>query len=210
MSVAEPILLSLRVSAASTLLVMPVALALAWLLGKSRVPGKSLISAAVNLPLVLPPTVTGFFLLDLLGRGGLGIAFTWGAAVIAAAVVALPLAVWTARVAFEGVDPAVENAARMLGRSEWRVFVEVTLPLARRGVAGGAVLAFARSLGEFGATIVVAGMTPGETLTIPGAVYLLMQQPGTEGTLHLLVWTSVAISAAALLLVNVTAWRRGA
>lgn len=217
-AVLEPLALSLRVSLVATLLVVPVALALAWLLSKSAVPFKSALSAAVNLPLVLPPVVTGFFLLDLFGRNGLvgrhldrlgiEIAFTWWAAVLAAVVVSAPLATWTAKVAMDAVDPALENAARLLGRSEWRVFWEITLPLARRGVVGGAVLAFARSLGEFGATIVVAGMTQGETLTMPGAVYLYMQQRGMEADVQALVWLAAAISFVSLLVVNATVWTR--
>lgn len=206
--VLEPVLLSLRVSLVATLFVVPAATALAWLLSKSRVPGKSVISAAVNLPLVLPPVVTGFFLLDVLGRRGLGIAFTWWAAVVAAAVVALPLAVWTAKVAIDAVDPALENAARVLGRTEWGVFRDVTLPLAAKGILGGAVLAFARSLGEFGATIVVAGLTPGETLTISGAVYLYMQQDAMSGAVQALVWIAAGISFLSLLVVNATVWAR--
>lgn len=199
----DPVLLSIRVSLLSTAIVVPLATAIAWVLSRSRVPGKSLISAAVNLPLVLPPVVTGFFLLDLLGRG---LAFTWWAAVAATVIVALPLAVWTSKVAMDAVDPALENAARVLGRTEWGVFREITLPLARRGILGGAVLAFARSLGEFGATIVVAGMVPGETLTISGAVYLYMHQEGMEPQVRTLVWIAVALSFLALLIVNATVW----
>jgi len=205
-----PILLSLRVSALSTLIVVPLAVGIAWVLARTANHGKSLLISLVNLPLVLPPVVTGYLLLDVLGRrgplGGLGLAFTWWAAVAAAVVVSVPLAVWTTRVALEGVDPALENAARVLGRNEWQVFAEVTVPLARRGIAGGAVLAFARSLGEFGATIVVAGMTAGETLTIPSAVFLYMQDDSMGSAARALVWISAGISFAALLLVNATAW----
>ena len=211
-----PVLLSLRVAALATLVVMPVGVALAWILSKSRLPGRSVLAALLNLPLVLPPVVTGFFLLDLLGRRGwlgrplllLGveIPFTWLGAAVAAGVVALPLAVWTVKVALDEVDGGLENAARVLGRTEWQVFREVTLPLARRGVLGGVVLVFARSLGEFGATIVLAGATPGETLTIPTAVFIYMHQDGMEPTIRLLVYIAAAVSFGSLLVVNATVW----
>jgi molybdate transport system permease protein len=210
-----PVTLSLQVASVSTAIVLPIAIGFAWLLSRRRVPGRSLISALLNMPLVLPPVVTGFFLLDLFGRRGivgrflgLDLAFTWWAAVLASVVVSLPLAVWTTKVALDGIDPALENAARLLGRGEWRVFLEITLPLARRGIVGGAVLAFARSLGEFGATIVVAGSTPGETLTMPSAVYLYMNQAGMEGAVATLVWIAAALSFVSLLLVNVFVWSR--
>ena len=211
-----PVLLSVRVALVATVVVMPVGVALAWVLSKTRLPGRSFLAALLNLPLVLPPVVTGFFLLDLLGRKGwLGsvlscvgveIPFTWMAAAVAAGVVSLPMAVWTVKVALDGVDEALENAARVLGRSEWEVFFRITLPLARRGLLGGLVLVFARSLGEFGATIVLAGATPGETLTIPTAVYLYMHQDGMEPTVRILVWIAAAISFASLLVVNATVW----
>lgn len=211
-----PVLLSLRVAAVATLVVMPVGMAFAYILSKSRVPGRSLLAALLNLPLVLPPVVTGFFLLDLLGRRGwlgqplalLGveIPFTWVAAAVAAGVVSLPLAVWTLKVALDGVDVGVENAARVLGKTEWEVFSQVTLPLARRGLLGGIVLVFARSLGEFGATIVLAGATPGETLTMPTAVFVYMHQDGMEPTVRLLVWIAAAVSFFSLLMVNATVW----
>jgi molybdate transport system permease protein len=210
-----PVTLSLQVASVSTAIVLPIAIGFAWLLSRRRVPGRSLISALLNMPLVLPPVVTGFFLLDLFGRRGivgrflgLDLAFTWWAAVLASVVVSLPLAVWTTKVALDGIDPALENAARLLGRGEWQVFLEITLPLARRGIVGGAVLAFARSLGEFGATIVVAGSTPGETLTMPSAVYLYMNQAGMEGAVATLVWIAAALSFVSLLLVNVFVWSR--
>ena len=215
-AVSGPALLSLQIATTSTIIALPLAVAIAWLLTRTALPAKSLISAMVNLPLVLPPVVTGFFLLDALGRNGvvgrlltpLGISvpFTWWAAVAASVVVSLPLAVWTIKVAFEAIDPSVENAARVLGRDEWGVFSEVTLPLARRGLLGAAVLAFARSLGEFGATIVVAGSTPGETLTMPSAVFLYMNQSGMEGAVTTLVWLAAAFSFVSLLVVNGVAW----
>ncbi len=217
-SIVDPVLLSLRVAACSTLFVVPVAVAIAWVLSRSRVPAKGLLISLINLPLVLPPVVSGFFLLDLFGRRGvfgrilapvgIVIPFTWVAAVLASFVISLPLAVWTTRLAFDGIDPALENAARLLGRSEWRVFWEVTLPLARRGLLGATILAFARSLGEFGATMVVAGTTPGETLTVPSAIYLYMQRPGMDGTVNTLVWTAAGLSFLALSIVNVVVWNR--
>jgi len=161
---------------------LPPALALAWLLARKNWPGKFILETVVTVPLVLPPVATGFALLLLLGRQGwLGsrleewfgweIIFTWKAVVAAMAVMALPLMVRTARVGFEGVDPQLEDAARSLGAGPWKVFWQITLPLARRGVLGGVVLGFARALGEFGATIVVAGNIPGRTTTIPLAIY---------------------------------------
>jgi len=217
-AIAGPVLLSLEIAAMSTVLVMPLAVALAWLLSRSALPGKSLLSAVVNLPLVLPPVVTGFFLLDLLGRHGLvgaalapfgvSLPFTRWAAVAASVVVSLPLAVWTTKAAFDGIDGALENAARVLGRNEWSVFTEITLPLSRHGLLGGAVLAFARSLGEFGATLVVAGSTPGETLTMPSAVFIYMNQGGMDGAVRALVLTAAAISFVSLLVVNGVVWAR--
>ena len=210
--VLSPTLLSLQIALCSTALVLPVATALAWLLRRLGVGLGSLLTALVNLPLVLPPVVTGYLLLHLVSpRGPLGsalraagvsLAFSWGAAVLASAVVALPLAVWTIKTAMDAIEPGLEDAARLLGRSEWQVLAQITLPLSARGVLGGAVLAFARSLGEFGATIVVAGMTPGETLTLPGAVYLYLQQPGQEGRVHALVLLAVALSSGSLLVVQ--------
>lgn len=217
-SVIGPALLSLKIAAFSTVIVLPLAVAIAWTLSRAAIPGKSLLSTVVNMPLVLPPVVTGFVLLDAFGRGGvvgrllapLGIAlpFTWWAAVAASVVVSMPLAVWTTKVAFDAIDPGVENAARVLGRGEWGVFIEVTLPLARRGLVGAAVLAFARSLGEFGATIVVAGSTPGETLTMPSAVFVYMNQSGMEGPVTALVWIAVTLSFVSLLVVNGVVWTR--
>lgn len=213
-----PALLSLKIAAFSTAIALPLAVAIAWTLTRTAIPGKSLLTTLVNMPLVLPPVVTGFILLDALGRNGfvgrlltpLGISlpFTWWAAVAASVVVSMPLAVWTTKVAFDGIDAGVENAARVLGRGEWGVFTEVTLPLARRGLLGAAVLAFARSLGEFGATIVVAGSTPGETLTMPSAVFLYMNQSGMEGAVSALVWIAAALSFVSLLVVNGVVWTR--
>lgn len=177
-----PVLLSFQVALTSTILVIPLAIGIAWVLAKSGVPGKSALDALVNLPLVLPPVVTGFLLLLLLGsegplggflesRLGIRIVFTWWAAVAASTIVSLPLAVRAIVTAMQALDADLEWTARTLGASEWRVFFEVTLPLSARGVIAGAVLAFARSLGEFGATIVVASSIPGKTETIPLAIF---------------------------------------
>jgi molybdate transport system permease protein len=174
--------LSVRVSVLATALAAAVGLPLAWLLAKRRFWGRQALDVLVTLPLVLPPTVTGYYLIVLLGRRGwLGaplhaltgwtVAFTWYAAVLAATVMALPLLVRAARAAIEAVNPDLERAAFVLGRSEWQTALEVTLPLARRGIIAGLVLAFARALGEFGATLMLAGNIPGRTATMPLAIY---------------------------------------
>lgn len=178
-----PLLLSLQVTAVATALMIMFGLPLALLLARRRFPGATLVEALVNLPLVLPPTVVGYYLLLALGRGspvvevfGWRILFTWSAAAIASAVVGLPLLVQSARAAIAGVDPALENAARTLGSSELEVLWRVTLPLARRGILAGLVLAAARALGEFGATLMVAGNIPGRTQTLPLAIYDAVQR----------------------------------
>ena len=166
----------------------------------------------MTLPLILPPTVTGYYLIVLLGRRGLlgaplhaatgwTIAFTWYAAVIAATVMALPLLVRTARAAIESVDRDLERAAYTLGRSEWRAALEVTLPLARRGILAGLVLAFARALGEFGATLMLAGNIPGKTTTVPLAIYTAVQTGETEEA-FLLVGILTVLSCVVLLAAN--------
>ena len=178
--------LSIRVAVLATGLDALVGIPLAYLLARRTFRGKTLVDLLVTLPLVLPPTVTGFYLIVLLGRRGwLGaplyaatgwtVAFTWWAAVIAATVMALPLLVRTARAAIESVDRDLERAAHTLGRSEWRTALEVTLPLARNGIIAGLVLAFARALGEFGATLMLAGNIPGRTTTVPLAIYTAVQ-----------------------------------
>ena len=187
---------------ASTLTILPPGLALAWLLARRQWRGKALVETFVSLPLVLPPVVTGLVLLKLLGRRGpvghwlheqfgLDIAFTWRGVVLALAAMSLPLLVRAARTAFEEVNPAFEQMARTLGAGEWRVFWTVTLPLARRGVLAGALLALARALGEFGATIMVAGNIPGQTTTLAVAIYSSVQQ-GEDA--H--AWTLAGVSAA--------------
>jgi len=177
---------TLGVSVLSTLLILPGGVALAWLLARPRWMGKSLVETLVALPLVIPPVATGLILLKLLGRRGvLGsfiektfgveIVFTWRAVVIAIGVMSFPLLVRTSRVAFEGVNPRLEEIARTLGAGELRIFFTVTLPLAARGIIAGTILAFARALGEFGATIMVAGNIPGKTSTIALSIYQFVQ-----------------------------------
>jgi len=176
-----PVWLSLRVSVAATVLTLAAGLPLAWLLARRRFPGHDLLEAAVVLPLVLPPTVLGYYLLVLIGsRGpvgraleylGIELAFTWKAAVLAGSVGSIALLVKAAQAGFESVDGRLEQAARTLGRSEWSIFWSVTLPLAWRSVFAGTVLAFCRALGDFGITLMVAGSIPGLTQTLPLAIY---------------------------------------
>lgn len=177
---------TLGVAALSTVAILPPGIALAWLLARRNWPGKSVVETLVALPLVIPPVATGLILLKLLGRRGpLGgwlertfgweIVFTWRGVVVATAVMSFPLLVRTARVAFEGVSPRLEQVARTLGAGPWRVFFTITVPLAARGLIAGALLAFARALGEFGATIMVAGFIPGQTATLALSIYHLVQ-----------------------------------
>lgn len=179
-----PILLSLRVATLSTILAGLFGIGLAWLLTHRRFPGRTLLESVVVLPLILPPTVVGFYLLLLLGRSGplgasleaagLEIVFTWRAAVIAATVASLPLVVKAVQAAFESIDPRIEAAARTL-RPAVSVFLTVTLPLAWRGILAGLILAFARGMGEFGITLMLAGSIPGRTQTLPLAIYDAVQ-----------------------------------
>jgi len=183
-----------------------VGIPLAYLLARRIFRARWLVDLFVTLPLVLPPTVTGYYLIVLLGRRGwLGgplyrltgwsVAFTWYAAVIAAAVMALPLLVRTARAAIESVDRDLERAAFTLGHSEWRTAIEVTLPLARNGILAGLVLAFARALGEFGATLMLAGNIPGKTTTVPLAIYTAVQTGETSEALVLVAALTVVSCA---------------
>jgi molybdate transport system permease protein len=190
-----------KMAVVSTLFILPVGLPLAWLLARHDWRGKTLVETLVSLPLVLPPVVTGLVLLKLFGRRGpigqwlrdwfgLDVVFTWRAVVLALAVMSLPLFVRAARNAIEEVNPVYEQLARTLGAGEWRVFFTITLPLARRGVLAGMLLAFARALGEFGATIMVAGNIPGQTTTLSVAIYQHVQL-GEDG--H--AWTLAAVAA---------------
>src|SRR3954471_22687982 len=192
----------------STGLILPFGIALAWLLARRDWPGKSIVETLVALPLVIPPVATGLVLLKLLGRRGilggwfernlgLEIVFTWRGVVIATAVMSFPLLVRTARVAFENVSPRFEQVARTLGAGPWRVFTLITLPLAYRGLVAGALLAFARALGEFGATIMVAGFIPGQTATLALSIYHDVQL-GRDHEALALLGISVAIAFAAV------------
>lgn len=198
-----------RMAALSTLLMLPFGLGIAWGLARTRSRCKALLETLVTLPLVLPPVVTGLVLLKLLGRRGpighwlhaqlgLDIVFTWRAVIVALSVMSLPLFVRAAQTAFEGVNPQFEQLARTLGAREWRVFFTVSLPLARRGVIAGLLLAFARALGEFGATIMVAGNIPGETTTMSVAIYQAVQL-GQDGRAWTLAGVSAALAFAAVL-----------
>jgi molybdate transport system permease protein len=205
----EALGLSVKVALWSVAGSLPFGLAVAWLLGRREFVGKTLLDGIVHLPLVLPPVVVGYLLLLLLGRQGplggwlydvfgITIAFTWKGAAIAAAVMAFPLMVRAMRLSIETVDRKLETAARTLGATRLDVFVTVTLPLMLPGILAGAVLAFARSLGEFGATITFVSNIPGETRTLPLALYSLIQTPGGEaGALRLAV-LSVLLSLGAL------------
>ncbi|WP_423196232.1 MULTISPECIES: molybdate ABC transporter permease subunit [unclassified Cupriavidus] len=191
-----PLLLSLKVAGWATLLNGVLGVAAAFALARWRSPARDVVDAILTLPLVLPPTVLGYYLLVLVGRRGvlgdwlasLGIelVFTWQGAVLASTVVAFPLVLKSARAAFEGVDHQLENAARVLGVSETGIFFRVTLPLAARGIIAGVLLAFARALGEFGATLMIAGNLPGRTQTLSVAIYEAVQA-GDDHTANLLV-----------------------
>ncbi|MCX6604396.1 MAG: molybdate ABC transporter permease subunit [Acidobacteria bacterium] len=204
-----PLWLSLRVAALATALSLLLGLALAWLLANRSFRGRELLDATISLPLVLPPTVLGFYLLILLGREsalgrlyetvtGSPLVFTWQAAVVAALFHSAPLLIKSARAALESVDHVYERAARTLGASEWRVFVHITLPLALRPILAAAALAFARSLGDFGVTIMLAGNIPGRTQTVAVAIYDAVE--GGNGDLAR--WLVLAVSALAIALLT--------
>jgi molybdate transport system permease protein len=204
--------LSLEVAVSATALNALVGIPVAYLLARRRFWGRSLVDLLVTLPLILPPTVVGYYLIVLLGRRGLlgaplyqatgfTVAFTWYAAVIAATVMALPLLVRTARAAIESVDRDLERAAYTLGHSELRTAIAVTLPLARNGILAGLVLSFARALGEFGATLMLAGNIPGRTTTVPLSIYTAMQT-GERAEAVLLVAVLTALSCVVLIASN--------
>ena len=206
---------TMRVAALASLLILPPGLAVAWLLARHRWPGKSLVETVVALPLVMPPVATGLILLHLFGRrGAIGsilpfdVVFTWRAVVIAMMVMAFPLLVRASRVAFEEVDPRLEQIARTLGAKEWRVFATITLPLAARGITGGLLLAFARALGEFGATILVAGNIPGRTTTLSLSIYNSVQLGRDEAAFRLLLYSVIA-AFIAVWLAEFTLGRKG-
>jgi molybdate transport system permease protein len=202
--------LTLKVAAWATAINLVLGVSLGWLLARRRFFGREFASAVLTLPLVLPPTVMGYYLLVVIGkRGWLGgwlnetfgitLIFTWQGAVIAASVVAFPLLLSSARSAFETVDPQLEKAARVLGLNEWAVFFRVTLPMAWPGIVAGTLLVFARSLGEFGATLMVAGSIPGRTQTLSVAVYEAVQA-GDDATANKLI-AIISVTCVVMLLV---------
>lgn len=195
--VAAPLLLTLKVAGTATVFAFLIGVAVAWVLARLKFPGREIVDAAMTLPMVMPPTVLGYYLIVVIGRRGwlgewlydnfgINLMFTWQGAVIAAAIVAFPLVYKGARAAFEEVNPQLENAARVLGVGEWGVFFRVTMPLAWRGILAGTMLSFARAMGEFGATLMVAGSIPGKTQTLSIAVYEAVQA-GNDGLANFLV-----------------------
>lgn len=206
----QVVALSLRVALLAVAVTLPVALFAAYALARWSFPGKALINALVHLPLVLPPVVTGFLLLMAFGPQapagrlleglGLGVAFRWTGAALAAGVMAFPLLVRAMRLSIEAVDPRIEQAAETLGAGRVAVFVTVTLPLCLPGILAGAVLGFAKALGEFGATITFVSNIPGETQTLPLAIYSFLQIPGGEGAALRLVVLAVLVSLGAVLI----------
>lgn len=205
--------LSVKVATWCMLLGLLPGIALAWLLARRDFPGKALLDAVVHLPMVLPPVVPGYLLLLAFGRqGGAGrwlqewfgvsIAFHWTGAVLASLVMGLPLLVQPIRLSFQTIDSRLEDAARTLGARPWRVFLTITLPLALPGILVGALLAFSRSLGEFGATITFVGNIEGETRTLPLAIYSLVHQPDGEAAAMRLIWIAIALALGALLASN--------
>ncbi|MEO8004181.1 MAG: molybdate ABC transporter permease subunit [Betaproteobacteria bacterium] len=197
-----PLLLTLKVAGWATLFATLAGVGIAYLVVRCRFAGREVVDAMMTLPMVMPPTVLGYYLLVLVGRRGvigewlhdsfgITLIFTWQGAVIAAAVVAFPLVYKGARAALEGVEHQFEQAARVLGQTEFEVFVRVTLPLAWRGILAGAMLAFARALGEFGATLMVAGSLPGRTQTLSIAVYEAVQAGKDDVANYLVIVTSV-------------------
>ena len=197
-----PLLLTLKVAGWATLLATIFGIAIAFAVARLRFPGREVLDAMMTLPMVMPPTVLGYYILVLVGRRGpigawleynfgISLIFTWQGAVIAAAVVAFPLVYKAARAAFEGVEHQYEQAARVLGKSELELFLRVTLPLAWRGILAGAMLAFARAMGEFGATLMVAGSLPGRTQTLSIAVYEAVQAGKDDVANFLVIVTSI-------------------
>ncbi|KRW59718.1 molybdate ABC transporter permease subunit [Pseudomonas sp. TTU2014-080ASC] len=206
----SPFLLSMQVAGCATLLATVVGVAVGYLLARGRFPGRDLLDTLLTLPMVLPPTVLGYYLLVLLGQQGwlggwlndafgIRLIFTWQGAAIAASIVAFPLVFKPARTAFESVDGQLEQAARVLGVSEFGIFLRVTLPLAWRGILAGILLAFARALGEFGATLMVAGSIPGKTQTLSLAIYEAVQAGQDELATTLVLFTSLICVVALLM-----------
>ncbi|WP_034913492.1 MULTISPECIES: molybdate ABC transporter permease subunit [Erwinia] len=207
----QAVALSLKVSSVAVLFSLPFGILMAWVLVRCQFPGKTLLDSLIHLPLVLPPVVVGYLLLLGFGRRGVigeylydwfgfSFAFSWRGAALASAVIAFPLMVRAIRLALENVDGKLELAARTLGAGRWRVFFTITLPLTLPGIIVGTVLAFARSLGEFGATITFVSNIPGETRTLPSAMYTLIETPGAEGAAARLCVIAIALALCSLLL----------
>ena len=206
----QAVVLSLKVSSIAVLFSLPFGILTAWILVRCQFPGKSLLDSFIHLPLVLPPVVVGYLLLIGLGRRGVigqylydwfgfSFAFSWRGAALASAVIAFPLMVRAIRLALEAVDMRLEQAARTLGAGRWRVFFTITLPLTLPGIIVGTVLAFARSLGEFGATITFVSNIPQETRTLPLAMFTLIETPGAEGAAARLCIIAIALALLSLL-----------
>ncbi|CAK6494890.1 Molybdenum transport system permease protein ModB [Pantoea sp. Nvir] len=207
----QAVVLSLKVSSIAVLFSLPFGILTAWILVRCQFPGKSLLDSIIHLPLVLPPVVVGYLLLMGLGRRGVigqylydwfgfSFAFSWRGAALASAVIAFPLMVRAIRLALEAVDLRLEQAARTLGAGRWRVFFTITLPLTLPGIIVGTVLAFARSLGEFGATITFVSNIPQETRTLPLAMFTLIETPGAEGAAARLCVIAIALALLSLLI----------
>lgn len=214
----QAVALSLKVSFWAVMLSLPLGIAVAHALARGRFIGKGVLNALVHLPLILPPVVTGYLLLLLFGPQGAGgrlltalfgtgIAFRWTGAAVAAAIMAFPLMVRAIRLAMEAIDPRLDEAAATLGAPPIWVFLTVTLPLATPGILAGAVLAFAKAMGEFGATITFVSSIPGETRTVPSAIYAFLQIPGGEPAVMWLVGISVAVAVGALVVSEAVALR---
>lgn len=212
------IALSFRVSLVATLVSLPFGILVALALARGRFPGKQLLNGVVHLPLILPPVVTGYLLLIVLGRRGsvgrildewfgIVLAFRWTGAVVAAAVMAFPLMVRAIRLAIEAVDPKLEQAAATLGANRVWTFVFVTLPLILPGILAGSILAFAKAMGEFGATITFVSNIPGQTQTLPSAIYAFLQVPDGDGPAFRLVVIAVVVAIGALLVSELVASR---
>lgn len=210
--------LSLKVSLVAVAAMLPVAFALAWILARWRFPGKLLLDALVYLPLVVPPVVTGWLLLILLGANGpiggwldrwfgVTLLFRWTGAALAAAIMAMPLMVRAMRLSIEAIDCKLEQAAATLGASRTRIFLSISLPLSLPGILAGVMLGFARSIGEFGATITFVSDIPGETRTLPIAIYAALQTPGAEAMVSRFAIISILLSLGALLVSELLARR---
>jgi len=214
----QAVVLSIKIASLAVVISLPLGILMAWILVRCRFPGKSLLDSVIHLPLVLPPVVIGYLLLVVMGRKGIigewlydwfgfSVSFSWKGAVLASAVMAFPLMVRAIRQSLEAIDTRLEQAAKTLGASVWKVFFTITLPLSLPGIIVGIVLSFARSLGEFGATITFVSNIPGETRTIPLAMYTLIQTPGAEGAAARLCALAILLSLAALLISDLLARR---